>query len=148
MPLPLFISQPQCAERSMCKECRGDSPVYREGWAARYRMPANWPACPYGIPLGFDEKSLRVEPHLLGIVADDPESAEARDITKQMHDRADRVRPICMGCEHFVEITEDGLQVQCQKGYSCGCGQEEETQQRGYVHLGVGFCRMNRWRGQ
>ena len=147
MSLPLFVLEPMCAERKMCRECRGEDSRFRQGWAGRYRMPASWPSCPYGLPFGYEGAPKPIEPHLLGIIVDMPESEEAKELTKRLYQRADKLRPICQGCEEYIEITEDGLLVHCKKGYSCGCGQETATQARGFVHLGTGFCKLNKWGG-
>lgn len=148
MPLPLFVEQPFCVERRHCDVCRGNDPTYRRAWAARYQMPPDWPNCPFGIPMGAHGPPPPPQPHELGILVDDPESKEAKDILHRCQSRAERVRPICLTCPEFIQINEDGLQVHCKKGYNCGCGGDKSAVQRGIVHLGVGHCLLNRWGGQ
>lgn len=144
MDKPLFILQAVCKDRQMCRECRDpQSSVYRDGWAARYQMPPEWPNCPFGRMAGYEGHPKPVPPSLLGITVDQPDSTEAKAVMDRVNARADFVRPICLNCpgKYFNKLHKNGLTVDCEKGYRC-CG---GGLTQGNVYLGTGNCQMGYW---
>lgn len=131
----LFVDQPQCRDRLMCEECRSADSLYRDGWKKIYLMPPTWPACPYGIP------PTPIAKEELGVLYQAPASREAQEAMSRVRARASQVRPFCLACEFYHGLTEDGLQVDCEKGRRC-CG---GTWARGFVHLGAGNCSQDKW---
>lgn len=140
MSRPLFVIQPMCAQRQSCTECRGESDVYRKGWAARYTMPARWPDCPYGLPMGFTGPvpPVDITPMVLT-----PESPEAHATLERIKDRANLLRPICRKCEQFSGLASDGMGVNCK----VGCTTCKGVLKPALVSFASGLCRIGKWKG-
>lgn len=151
MRIHLFVKQ-ICEGRNLCKPCRDTkTDLYRKRWSGIYTLPPGWPECPFGMPwdtLGF----LPALPtHLMGVVADDPDSEESKEITRQAEARASTVRPICLACPsgNFRGLDDTGMLVDCAVAYpgQClGCGDRKPM--RGIIHLGTSECRKSHWKGK